>query len=252
MPRKHKTMVTYDIGRLNVVLELSDLLLEVIKTNLVILDDQVDLELADTEANWDELGGTPNETILGDGADGRLKSLHVGLIVPWLDIHGDNGLGSWLDLTLLLLSVLLQALLADTGSLGILLLVVRSEKINILILLLSGWGLGWVQGNLSGLWAVSGVWLSGIALEGSELLRVRGDVLVPSGSVWVLGSIWGTGEGLVGGNISLGRSVTVISSVLLRCRFVRFQLASSRRDIFDQSCTSAWFCRHNGVLEAPQ
>lgn len=210
-------MVTYNIGRLDVILELSKLLLEIIKTNLVILNDQVDLELADTVTDWHKLGGTPDKSILGDGTNGGLKGNHVGLIVPWLDIHGDNGLGGWLDLTLLLLAVLLQALLADTGSLGILLLVVGSEKVDILILLLlGGWGLGWVQGDLSGLWAVSGVWLAGVALEVAELLRVGGNVLVPSGSVWVLGGIWCGGDGLEGGNISLGWCVTIGMLVLDR------------------------------------
>lgn len=210
-------VVTYNIGGLNVILELSELLLEIIKTNLVILDDQVDLELADTVTDWHKLGGTPDESILGNGTNGGLKGNHVGLIVPWLDIHGDNGLGGWLDLTLLLLAVLLQALLADTGSLGILLLVVGSEKVDILIiLLLGGWGLGWVQGNLSDLWAVSGVWLGGVTLEVAELLRVGGNVLVPSGSVWVLGGIWSGLDGLEGGNISLGWCVTIDLLVLDR------------------------------------
>jgi hypothetical protein len=99
--------LTYDIGRLNKVLKLLDLLLEVIKTNLVILNNQVDLELLDTETNWDKLGGTPDKTILLDTTDSSLKTNHVGLVVPRLDVHSDNGLGGWLDLTLLLLPVLL-------------------------------------------------------------------------------------------------------------------------------------------------
>jgi hypothetical protein len=98
---------TYDIGRLNVVIEILDLLLEIIKTNLVILNDQVDLELLDTETDGNKLGGTPDKTILLDGADRLLESLHVGLIIPWLDVKGNNGLGRWLDLALLLLAVLL-------------------------------------------------------------------------------------------------------------------------------------------------
>jgi hypothetical protein len=103
------------------------------------------------------------------------KALRYQLIkhTPWLDIHSDNGLGGWLGLALLLLSVLLQTLLTDSGSLGILLLVIRAEQVNLIILLLSGsWGLGWVQGNLRNLWAVDGVWLGGITWEGWEVLGV--------------------------------------------------------------------------------
>jgi hypothetical protein len=70
-----------DVRGLDVVLELGDLLLEVIKTNLVIFDDQVDLELLDTETDGNELGSTPDETILLNGTDGGLKSLQVSLII---------------------------------------------------------------------------------------------------------------------------------------------------------------------------
>ena len=43
---------------------------------------------------------------------------------PWLDVKGDDGLGSRLDLAGLLLVVLSKALLLDAGSLSVLLLVV--------------------------------------------------------------------------------------------------------------------------------
>ena len=70
-----------DIGRLDVVLELGDLLLELVERDLLVLDDQVDLQLLDAEADGDELGGAPDEAILLDAADGGLESGHVGLVV---------------------------------------------------------------------------------------------------------------------------------------------------------------------------
>lgn len=63
------------------VLVLLDLLLELIERDLVVLNDQVDLELLDTETDGDKGGGTPNETILLNGTDVGLELLHVGLIV---------------------------------------------------------------------------------------------------------------------------------------------------------------------------
>lgn len=70
-----------DVGALDVVLEAVDGLLELVEGDLVVLDDQVDLELLDAEADGDELGATPDETVLLDAADGLLELLHVGLIV---------------------------------------------------------------------------------------------------------------------------------------------------------------------------
>ena len=63
------------------VLVLLDLLLELVKRDLVVLDDQVDLELLDTETDGDKGGGTPNETILLNGTNVGLELLHVGLII---------------------------------------------------------------------------------------------------------------------------------------------------------------------------
>lgn len=127
---------------------------------------------------------------------------------PWLNVQSDDRLGSRLGLALLLLAVLGQTLLTDTGSLGILLLVVRAEQVDIIVLLLGSGGLGGVQGDLRGLGAVDGVRLGGIAREGGELRLVRLDVLVPPGGVGVLGSVGGGGDGLEDGNISLGGVVS--------------------------------------------
>ena len=70
-----------DVGALDVVLEALDLLLELVEGDLVVLDDQVDLELLDAETDGDELGATPDETVLLDATDSLLELLHVGLIV---------------------------------------------------------------------------------------------------------------------------------------------------------------------------
>lgn len=128
---------------------------------------------------------------------------------PRLDVHGNDGLGGGLGLALLLLAVLGEALLTDAGSLGVLLLVVGTEEVDILILLLGGGGggLGGVEGHLGDVGAVDGVGLAGITGEGGELLLVGGDVLVPTGSVGVLGGIGSGAQGLEDDNIGLGGRV---------------------------------------------
>ena len=70
-----------DVGGLDVVLVLLNAGLELVGRDLVVLDDQVDLELLDTETNGNELGGTPDEAILLNGADVGLHLLKVGLVV---------------------------------------------------------------------------------------------------------------------------------------------------------------------------
>lgn len=70
-----------NVGGLNVVLELFDLLLELVERDLVVLNDQVDLELLDAEADGNELGGTPDKAVLLDGEDIGLELVHVGLVV---------------------------------------------------------------------------------------------------------------------------------------------------------------------------
>lgn len=75
------TFKTYNIGGLDVVLIFLDLGLELINGDLLVLDDQVDLKLLDTESNGDELGGTPDEAILLDTTNVGLQLLKVGLII---------------------------------------------------------------------------------------------------------------------------------------------------------------------------
>jgi hypothetical protein len=70
-----------DIGGLDVVLELLNLALELVGGDLLVLNDQVDLELLDTESERNPLGGTPDEAILLNGADVSLEFLKVGLVI---------------------------------------------------------------------------------------------------------------------------------------------------------------------------
>jgi len=72
---------SHNISGLDVVLVLLNLLLESIEGDLIIFNNQVDLQLLDTETNGNELGTTPDKTILLNSADTILEFLHVGLIV---------------------------------------------------------------------------------------------------------------------------------------------------------------------------
>merc|ERR1712230_7248 len=162
-----------DIGRLDVILELLNLLLQLGETNLVILDNQVNLQFLDTETNSDKLGSTPDKTLLIDATDGCLELLHVGLIIPRLDIHSHDGLSSRLSFAFLLLSIFFKTFISDSLGLGILLLVITAEQVDIIILLLSsGRCLCWVQGDLCDIWAVGCVWLGSVTRESGELLSV--------------------------------------------------------------------------------
>jgi len=130
-------------------------------------------------------------------------------LTPGLDVQGDDRLGSGLRLASLLCGVLLEALLTNTGVLSILLLVVRAEEVNVVIVLLLsvGSGLGRVDGELRGLGAVSSELLGRVTGERRELGLERGDVLVPAVGVGVLGDIRGSLQGLEGLDIGLGRTV---------------------------------------------
>ena len=128
-------------------------------------------------------------------------------LTPGLDLQGHQGLGSGLGtLGGLLGLVLLEALVALSNSLGVLLLRVGAEEVLLLVLL--GLVLG-VDGQLSGLGTVGSEGLGGVTGEGGELALVRGDVLVPAGNVGVLLGVGGGAEGLEGHNIGLAGSITI-------------------------------------------
>jgi hypothetical protein len=129
---------------------------------------------------------------------------------PGLNIQCDDRLGSGLYLASLLLVVLSKTLGLEPLVLRILLLVAAAEKINLIILLLSSSGcLSGVEGELSGLRAVSSVVLGGVTGKGGELRLPGEDVVVPSPGVGVL---LGCGDGLdllEDLDIGLGRGVAV-------------------------------------------
>lgn len=133
---------------------------------------------------------------------------------PWLDVHGDDRLGSGLGLSGLLASVLGKTLLSYPDGLGILLLVVGTEKVNLVIVLLLGGllrGLGGVQGELAGVGAVGGVLLGWVTRERRELGLERGNVLVPAVGVGELLDGGLALEGLEGLDVGLRRSVAALT-----------------------------------------
>lgn len=169
------------VGRLHIVLKLGDGVLKVVETDLVVLDDQVDLQLRDTVADGHELGSSPDESVHLDGSHRLLELLHVGLVVPRLDVHRDDGLCRWLLLAGLLRGVLCQPLLTEVdGGLVLLLVFVGTEEVDVVVLGggLGGRCLGLGRGSL---WAVRGRLLARVTWQGGVLVRVGGDVRVPPG-----------------------------------------------------------------------
>lgn len=102
------------------------------------------------------------------------------LVVPGLDVHGDNRLADGGgSLGLLLLVVGGDSLGLDSLSLLVLLLVVGSEEVDVVVvLLLSGRGGSTSEEGLRG---------GGVSGEGGELRLPGLDVGVPSCGVGVLG-----------------------------------------------------------------
>lgn len=142
--------------------------------------------------------GTPDETGHLNLLGVLEQSIEISLIIPRLDVKGDDGLGGGLGLGGLLGGVLGESLLLELLSLLIDLIVVGSEKVDIIVvLLLSGGGrsLGTVGRGLLG-----GAGESRVVLLGSNVLE-------PSGGVGVLLGVRGRGNGLVDGDVSLRGSV---------------------------------------------
>jgi hypothetical protein len=208
------------------VLILLDLLLQLVEGNLLVLNDQVNLQLLDTEADSDELRGTPHEAILLNSTHILLQLLHVRLIVPWLDVHGYYRLGSRLDLACLLLVVLGETLFSDACSFCIFLLVVTAEEIDLIVILFLGcWRLGRVDGEFGGFGSVGCILFAWVAWQRGKFRLEGGDVLVPAEGVWEL--LYGglALDGLEGFNVGLGGCVAVERSVLAPRRVLSIVLA---------------------------
>ncbi|KAB8437347.1 hypothetical protein FH972_025027 [Carpinus fangiana] len=189
-----------NVGGLHVVLKLLDLLLQLVQGDFVILDDQIDLQLLDTEAEGNQLGRTPNKTVLLNGTHTRFKLLHIGLVICFI---------CRLDLASLLLTVLLQTLRLQLLCLGILLLVIGAEEVDIVVIVGRSSSACWVDGQGRGLGAVGGDLLGWVTRECGELGLEAGDVLVPAGRVWELLDSWCLGDSLEDLDIGLGGSVTL-------------------------------------------
>jgi len=58
-------------------------------------NDKCDLELANTIPDRDELAGAPYKTFHFNGAHRAFQCTHICLIVPRLDLKGDDGLGAY-------------------------------------------------------------------------------------------------------------------------------------------------------------
>jgi hypothetical protein len=95
-------------------------------------------------------------------------------LTPWLDIHCDNRLCSWLSLSFFLLLILGQSLVPDSRGLGVFLFIITAKKVNFLLLFLlsSRRGLRWIQSCFSRLRSVSGVWFGSIAMESGKIFTV--------------------------------------------------------------------------------
>lgn len=159
----YSVSITLSLVITHVLAVLGNLLLELVERDLGVLDDKGDLEHLDAETDGDELGRAPDEALHLDVADALLEGGHVGLVIPGLDLEGDDRLGNVEGLAggeLLLLLGLLggvvgsDTLLLDALSLGVV-LVVRAEEVDVVVVLLSGGGGGsggrdTGEGNLAG------------------------------------------------------------------------------------------------------
>lgn len=63
------------------VLVLLDLRLELIKGDLLVFNNKVDLKLVNGVGQGDPLGGTPDETVLLNTTDVGLELINVGLVI---------------------------------------------------------------------------------------------------------------------------------------------------------------------------
>ena len=108
-------------------------------------------EFVDTITNGNKFAGTPNQTIHFDGLDQLEHLIHVSLIIPRLDIQKNGGLGDQGRFLGLFGSISGQTLFTDLGSFGIFFLLIGTEKIDVVIVIISGGGTtGGVRGCVLG------------------------------------------------------------------------------------------------------
>merc|ERR1719318_1765090 len=149
-----------DVHGLNEVLELAHLLLQLINRDLGILNNSHQLQLLDTVPDGDQLAGAPEKAVHLNGLAVLEHLVHVGLIVPRLDIEKNGGFGNEGWLLSLFVSISLQSLLGNP-----LLLVLTAEKINIIVVVIASRGsstsgiVGSVLASLGELFHASTEWL---------------------------------------------------------------------------------------------
>lgn len=141
-----------NISGLDVVLILLNLGLKILKGDFLVFNDNVYLQLLDTETDSNKLGATPNEAVHLNGKNIGLELFQVSLIVPWLDIQGDHRFGGGLSLAFLLLSVIGQSLFSCGNDFWVFLLVLITAK-QVYVFVIFGGGCG-VDGDLRNFWAV--------------------------------------------------------------------------------------------------
>lgn len=134
---------------------------------------------------------------------------------PRLHIQRDDRFRSRLDLALLLLPILLQPLRLQLLRLGIFLVIVRAEEIDIVVIFLCIYRSG-VDGQCGSLRAVRCSCFAWVAGEGGEVGFEGGGVLVPAVGVRVFLDCWGFLGGLEDFYIGLGGTVPFVGCQCFR------------------------------------
>ena len=130
-------------------------------------------EFVDTITNGNKFAGTPNQTIHFDGLDQLEHLIHVCLIIPRLDIQKNGGLGDQGRFLGLFGSISGQTLFTDLGSFGIFLLLIGTEKIDVVIVIISSGGTtgdvrGCVLGSLGELFPTGGLKAGDMCIPGKK------------------------------------------------------------------------------------
>merc|ERR1719270_1361839 len=127
---------------LNKVFELCHLLAQFLNGDLLVLHSAHQLQFVDSISYRNKLGGSPQETVHFDGDTGLLHGFHVSFVIPWLHVKQDRGFGDNFGFLCLLLLVCLFALLWNSLLLFIIFLFIRTEEIDIIVIVTSSCGGG--------------------------------------------------------------------------------------------------------------
>ena len=197
-----------NIRTLHVVLILLDLRLQVIQTDLVVLNHHVQLQLLDAIPDRNQLVPTPHQSVHLDRqyALGQLR--HVGLVVPWLHVECHNTLRRRLRLALFLLAVVGETLFALCHDVRVLFFfLVGAEEIDVVIVVRGDGGVLGVDSHGDGFGTVGRDGFGGVAGERGEFVGPAGGVVVPAVGVGVFLDGGLCFEGLEAGRVGLGGGV---------------------------------------------